>query len=82
MWFSKYFKFMSHDMAIDLGTANTIVYLRGRGIVLNEPSVVAIETINGVKRVKAVGEDAKLMMGKTPGSIEAIRPPPNFGKSC
>ncbi len=74
MWFSKYFKFMSHDMAIDLGTANTIVYLRGRGIVLNEPSVVAVETINGVKRVKAVGEDAKLMMGKTPGNIEAIRP--------
>jgi rod shape-determining protein MreB and related proteins len=53
-------------MAIDLGTANTLVYVRGRGIVLNEPSVVAIETINGVKRVKAVGDDAKLMMGKTP----------------
>ena len=61
-------------MAIDLGTANTVVYVRGRGIVLNEPSVVAIETINGVKRVKAVGDDAKLMMGKTPGNIEAIRP--------
>ena len=70
----RFFKFMSHDMAIDLGTANTVVYLRGRGIVLNEPSVVAIETINGAKRVKAVGDDAKLMMGKTPGSIEAIRP--------
>ena len=50
------------------------MYLRGRGVVLNEPSVVAVETINGVKRVKAVGDDAKLMMGKTPGSIEAIRP--------
>jgi rod shape-determining protein MreB and related proteins len=74
MFFSRFFKFMSHDMAIDLGTANTVVYVRGRGIVLNEPSVVAIETINGVKRVKAVGDDAKLMMGKTPGSIEAIRP--------
>ncbi|WP_375382023.1 rod shape-determining protein [uncultured Sphingomonas sp.] len=74
MIFSRLFKFMSHDMAIDLGTANTVVYVRGRGIVLNEPSVVAVETINGVKRVKAVGEDAKLMMGKTPGSIEAIRP--------
>ncbi len=74
MIFSRFFKFMSHDMAIDLGTANTLVYLRGRGIVLNEPSVVAIETIAGVKRVRAVGEDAKLMMGKTPGSIEAIRP--------
>ena len=65
---------MSHDMAIDLGTANTVVYVRGRGIVLNEPSVVAIETVNGIKRVKAVGDDAKLMMGKTSGSIEAIRP--------
>jgi rod shape-determining protein MreB len=72
--FSRFFKFMSHDMAIDLGTANTVVYLRGRGVVLNEPSVVAVETINGVKKVKAVGNDAKLMMGKTPGSIEAIRP--------
>jgi rod shape-determining protein MreB len=74
MFFTRFFKFMSHDMAIDLGTANTLVYLRGRGIVLNEPSVVAIETINGVRKVKAVGEDAKLMMGKTPGSMEAIRP--------
>ena len=71
---SRCFKFMSHDMAIDLGTANTLVYVRGRGIVLNEPSVVAIETINGVKKVKAVGDDAKLMMGKTPDQIEAIRP--------
>ncbi|MDR6787569.1 rod shape-determining protein MreB [Sphingomonas sp. BE138] len=74
MVFSRLFKMTSHDMAIDLGTANTVVYVRGRGIVLNEPSVVAVETINGVKRVKAVGNDAKLMMGKTPGSIEAIRP--------
>ncbi len=73
-FFSRFFRLMSHDMAIDLGTANTVVYLRGRGVVLNEPSVVAVETINGVKRVKAVGDDAKLMMGKTPGSIEAIRP--------
>jgi rod shape-determining protein MreB and related proteins len=73
-WFSRFFKITSQDMAIDLGTANTIVYVRGRGIVLNEPSVVAIETINGVKRPKAVGDDAKLMMGKTPGNIEAIRP--------
>ncbi|PAX09531.1 rod shape-determining protein [Sphingomonas lenta] len=70
----RFFKFMSHDMAIDLGTANTVVYVRGRGIVLNEPSVVAVETVNGAKRVKAVGDDAKLMMGKTPGNIEAIRP--------
>ncbi len=72
--FSRLFKLSSQDMAIDLGTANTVVYVRGRGIVLNEPSVVAVETINGVKRVKAVGDDAKLMMGKTPDSIEAIRP--------
>ena len=74
MIFGKLFRFASHDMAIDLGTANTVVYVRGQGIVLNEPSVVAIETINGIKRVKAVGDDAKLMMGKTPDSIEAIRP--------
>ncbi len=73
-FFSRWFKFSSQDMAIDLGTANTVVYVRGRGIVLNEPSVVAVETINGIKRVKAVGDDAKLMMGKTPDSIEAIRP--------
>ncbi len=74
MFWARWFKWMSHDMAIDLGTANTLVYVRGRGIVLNEPSVVAIETINGVKKVKAVGDDAKLMMGKTPDQIEAIRP--------
>ena len=74
MPFTRFFKFMSHDMAIDLGTANTVVYVRGRGIVLNEPSVVAIETINGVKQPRAVGDEAKLMMGKTPGSIEVIRP--------
>ena len=74
MVFGKFFRFASQDMAIDLGTANTVVYVRGQGIVLNEPSVVAIETLNGIKRVKAVGDDAKLMMGKTPDSIEAIRP--------
>src|SRR5216110_370532 len=74
MFWNRWFKWMSHDMAIDLGTAHTLVYVRGRGIVLNEPSVVAIETINGVKKVKAVGDDAKLMMGKTPDQIEAIRP--------
>src|SRR5690606_4756516 len=71
---SKLFKFGSQNMAIDLGTANTLVYVQDCGIVLNEPSVVAIETLNGVKRVRAVGDDARLMMGKTPGRIEAIRP--------
>ncbi len=71
---SNLFKFSSNDMAIDLGTANTLVYVRGKGIVLDEPSVVAIETINGIRRTKAVGNDAKLMMGKTPENIEAIRP--------
>src|ERR1700744_267346 len=71
---ARFFKFGSQNMAIDLGTANTLVYVQDRGVVLNEPSVVAIETINGVKRVKAVGDDAKLMMGKTPDSIQAIRP--------
>ena len=74
MGFMRWFKFMSHDMAIDLGTANTLVYVRGKGIVLDEPSVVAIETVNGVKKVRAVGNDAKMMMGKTPEHIEAIRP--------
>ncbi|WP_317983327.1 rod shape-determining protein [Sandaracinobacteroides saxicola] len=73
-FFSKIFGFLSQDMAIDLGTANTLVYVRGRGIVLNEPSVVAMETVNGRRQVKAVGNDAKLMMGKTPGNVEAIRP--------
>ena len=71
---SRFLKFGSSNIAIDLGTANTLVYVQDRGIVLNEPSVVAIETINGVKKVKAVGDDAKMMMGKTPDSIEAIRP--------
>ena len=68
------FSFLSQDMAIDLGTANTLVYVRGRGIVLNEPSVVAIETIRGNKVVKAVGNEAKVMMGRTPGNVECIRP--------
>ncbi|TCM22013.1 rod shape-determining protein [Novosphingobium sp. BL-8H] len=71
---SRFFKLGSQNMAIDLGTANTLVYVQDRGIVLNEPSVVAIETLNGVKKVKAVGDDAKMMMGKTPDNIEAIRP--------
>ena len=65
---------MSADMAIDLGTANTLVYVRDRGIVLNEPSVVAIEIVGGRKTIKAVGNEAKQMLGRTPGHIQAIRP--------
>ncbi|MGD9537155.1 MAG: rod shape-determining protein [Alphaproteobacteria bacterium] len=72
--FSKLTGFLSADMAIDLGTANTLVYVKGQGIVLNEPSVVAIATFKGKKQVVAVGEEAKLMLGRTPGNIEAIRP--------
>ena len=64
----------SSDMAIDLGTANTLVYVKGKGIILNEPSVVAYHVKDGKKQVLAVGEDAKLMLGRTPGSIQAIRP--------
>ena len=66
--------FASADLAIDLGTVNTVVYLRDHGIILNEPSVVAIQTVNGKSRVRAVGVDAKLMMGKTPDDTETIRP--------
>ncbi|MEM1161900.1 MAG: rod shape-determining protein [Pseudomonadota bacterium] len=72
--FGGVFGVFSNDMAIDLGTANTLVYVKGKGIVLNEPSVVAYQTREGKKEVKAVGEDAKLMLGRTPGSIQAIRP--------
>ena len=71
---SSMFGFLSADMAIDLGTANTLVYVKGRGIVLNEPSVVAIVDVKGKKQVLAVGEEAKQMLGRTPGNISAIRP--------
>jgi rod shape-determining protein MreB and related proteins len=64
----------SMDLAIDLGTANTLVYMRKQGIVLNEPSVVAIAKSGGTQRVLAVGSEAKQMLGKTPGNIVAIRP--------
>lgn len=64
----------SSDMAIDLGTANTLVYVRGQGVVLNEPSVVATAESRGKKQVIAVGNEAKQMLGRTPGQIEAIRP--------
>lgn len=66
--------YFSSDVAIDLGTANTLVYAANQGIVLNEPSVVAITESNGKKRVLAVGNEAKLMVGRTPGNIQAIRP--------
>ena len=69
--------YFSNDLAIDLGTANTLIYVRGKGIVLDEPSVVAIRQEagpNGKKTIQAVGKEAKLMLGKTPGNIIAIRP--------
>ena len=71
---SRLFGFLSADMAIDLGTANTLVYVKGKDIVLNEPSVVAIADVKGKKQVLAVGEEAKMMLGRTPGNISAIRP--------
>src|SRR5258707_3390756 len=64
--------FLGRDMAVDLGTANTLVYVRGRGIVLNEPSVVALNTNTG--QIVAVGLEAKRMIGRTPGNIIAVRP--------
>ena len=67
--FSKLFGFLSADMAIDLGTANTLVYVRDKGIVLNEPSVVAIRQTASGREVLAVGNEAKLMLGRTPGLI-------------
>lgn len=68
------FRLNSADLAIDLGTANTVVYVRDRGIVLAEPSVVALETIEGLQRVRAVGDDAKLMLGKTPDNVRTVHP--------
>jgi len=67
-------KIWSQDMAIDLGTANTLVVLKGQGVVLNEPSVVAVVDDKGKKSVLAVGDEAKTMLGRTPGNISAIRP--------
>src|SRR5678810_874492 len=69
---SRLFSLFSSDLAIDLGTANTLVYAKGRGIVVNEPSIVAINKITN--RVEAVGTEAKDMLGRTPGNIVAIRP--------
>jgi len=67
-----FWKFFSNDLAIDLGTANTLIYVEGKGIVLREPSVVALNT--QTNQVQAVGSDAKEMLGRSPGNIEAIRP--------
>ena len=74
MSFMGFFPFRAADLAIDLGTANTVVFLKGHGIVLAEPSVVTLETISGIRKVRAVGDDAKLMLGKTPDNVETIRP--------
>ena len=74
MSFMGFFPLRAADLAIDLGTANTVVYLKGHGIVLAEPSVVTLETVRGIRQVRAVGDDAKLMMGKTPDNVETIRP--------
>ncbi|MEQ9115301.1 MAG: rod shape-determining protein [Rickettsiales bacterium] len=72
--FLKLLGFLSSDMAIDLGTANTLVYVKERGVVLNEPSVVAMVKENGVSKPYAFGHEAKVMLGRTPSEIEAIRP--------
>lgn len=72
--FSKITGIWSQDMAIDLGTANTLVVLKAKGVVLNEPSVVAVADNKGKKTVLAVGDEAKTMLGRTPGNIQAIRP--------
>jgi rod shape-determining protein MreB len=75
MIFNKLVGLFSNDLSIDLGTANTIVIAKGRGIIINEPSVVAVKTEkHGQTRVLAVGHEAKAMVGKTPGNIKAIRP--------
>ncbi|BBH53378.1 MULTISPECIES: rod shape-determining protein [Fluviispira] len=73
--FDWFFRLLSHDLAIDLGTANTLVYVKNKGIVANEPSVVAVQRDSrGLRTVKAVGRAAKEMLGRTPGTIEAVRP--------
>ena len=74
MVIEKLFNIFAKDIAIDLGTANTLVYVKGEGVVLNEPSVVAKIEENGNTKVLAVGNEAKQMLGRTPGKIEAIRP--------
>ena len=73
-WLKNLTNIWSQDMAIDLGTANTLVVLKGHGVVLNEPSVVAIVENKGKKTVLAVGDEAKTMLGRTPVNISAIDP--------
>ena len=82
--FDALFGVFSNDLAIDLGTANTLIYVKNQGIVCNEPSVVAVQQRNerGGKKVLAVGAEAKRMLGRTPGSIVAIRPGGSPGRSC
>src|SRR2546426_9615271 len=72
MFLDNWMGFFSTDVAMDLGTANTLVFVKGRGIVLNEPSVVAVDRSTG--KVRAVGSEAKLMLGRTPDEINAVRP--------
>ncbi len=74
MVIDRFFSLFSKDMAIDLGTANTLVYVKGEGVILNEPSVVATIENDGRTQVLAVGNEAKQMLGRTPGKIKAIRP--------
>jgi len=72
MIFNKLLNMFSNDLAVDLGTANTLIYVKGKGIVCSEPSVVAIN--NETKEILAVGSEAKSMLGRTPANIVAIRP--------
>src|SRR3989344_6997321 len=71
-WLDRLYKFFSHDVGIDLGTANTLVYVKGHGIVIVEPSIVAVNNKTG--RLVAIGADAKQMVGRTPAHLEIIRP--------
>ena len=74
MLFDWVYGLFSNDLAIDLGTATTLTYVKGKGIVAHEPSVVAVQKHANTKRVLAVGKEAKEMLGRTPGNIVAIRP--------
>jgi hypothetical protein len=72
MDFARFFQHWTPELAVDLGTANTLIHMRGRGILLREPSVIAFERATGA--VRAVGEEAKRMLGRTPEAIETVRP--------